>query len=209
VPPQYEARFMSAFVGDEAEGHSKQERIELMNDALGLLEQNPQGLGIYAFRFARAQQLHKTSMDPHNMYLQTLVDLGYPGALIFTLFLVALWQELRTTTAQLSESERRLREEMQRQPQPDPALRTHLTDVRFMNATASAFLAYLFTRLMLAVFGHDLYEIYWWLTAGASIAIANLIPHVEARTAQLLTPAVAETPVSTVAVVPLAAWRHA
>ena len=208
IPPQYEARFMSAFVGEEAEGHSKEERIELMNDALGLLERNPQGLGIYAFRFARAQQLHKTSMDPHNMYLQTLVDLGYPGALIFGLFLVALWRELRATTAHLRGAERRLRQEVQRQAKPDAALLTHLTDVRFMNAAGSAFLAYLFTRLMLAVFGHDLYEIYWWLTAGASIAIANLVPRVDARTERLLTPAAPPAAAPPQVIVPHAAWRR-
>jgi len=203
VPPQYESRFMSAFVGQEAEGHSKEERIELVNDAMQLIQENPQGLGIYAFRFAREAQLGKTSMDPHNMYLQVFVDLGYVGALVFALFLIALWMELRATTRRLTATESRLRGEVQRTKKADRALLAHLADVRFMNAAASAFLAYLFTRLVLAVFGHDLYEIYWWLTAGASIAIANLEPKVDVRTQGLLAEPVPARPA-----VPVPAWSR-
>jgi putative inorganic carbon (HCO3(-)) transporter len=192
IPPQYESRFMSSFVGEAAEGHSKEARIELANDAWSLFVANPQGLGIYAFRYALEDLLEKESYDPHNLYLQALVDLGAVGALIFGVFIAALYRELRSTESALAETEQQLRARI-RQPGASAALVKHAADVSFMRATTSAFLAYLFTRLVLGLFGHDLYEIYWWITAGASIAIANLHPLVNARTAALM-PDVAPAP---------------
>ena len=195
IPPQYEARFMSTFVGEAAEGHSKEARIELAQDAWSLFLQNPQGLGIYAFRFAREDQLEKEQYDPHNLYLQVLVDLGVPGACVFGLLVFALWAELRSTEAALAGSEQRLRLELERAGPPPEGLASHLADVRFLRGTTSAFLAFLFTRLVLGIFGHDLYEIYWWLAAGASIAIVNLKVIVDARTEALLPQTVAAKPV--------------
>jgi O-antigen ligase len=183
VPPQYESRFMSAFVGQEAEGHSKEARIELADDGWRMFMAHPEGIGIYAFRYARAEQMGKESYDPHNLYLQALVDLGVVGSAIFALLVVGLWRELWSTEAALAETERQLRS-VPAKLSSEGALR-HLADVRFMRATASAFLAYLFTRLVLGIFGHDLYEIYWWLASGASIAIVNMRPIVDARTAEI------------------------
>jgi O-antigen ligase len=186
VPPQYEARFISAFVGEAAEGHSKEARIELANDGWQLFLDNPQGLGIYAFRYALEDQLGKEGYDPHNLYLQVLVDLGLPGALVFGLLLTALWRELSSTEVALTESANRLRAALDRPGGASKELVRHLGDVRFMRATASAFLAFIFTRLVLGIFGHDLYEIYWWLAAGASIAVVNMKPVSDLRTEALL-----------------------
>jgi O-antigen ligase len=186
IPPQYESRFMSAFVGEAAEGHSKEARIELANDAWDLFLANPQGLGIYAFRYAREDQLGKEQYDPHNLYLQMLVDIGVPGTFLFVLLIWAVWRELRSTEMALVDSENQLMAVMRQDPNPDARLKAHLADVRFMRGTASAFLAFIFTRVILGVFGHDLYEIYWWLSSGASIAIVNMKPVADARTAAIV-----------------------
>jgi putative inorganic carbon (hco3(-)) transporter len=189
IPPQYESRFMSAFVGEAAEGHSKEARIELASDAWNLFLANPQGLGIYAFRYAREAQLGKEQYDPHHLYLQMLVDIGLPGSLLFALLIGAVWRELRSTEMALADGERQLQDVASATPEADERRRRHLADVRFMRGTASAFLAFIFTRLVLGVFGHDLYEIYWWLVAGASIAIVNMKPVADARTAAIGAPA--------------------
>ena len=186
IPPQYESRFMSAFVGKEAEGHSKEARMELATDAWGLFVANPQGLGIYAFRFAREEQLGKEQYDPHNLYLQVLVDLGVVGTVAFGLLVFAVWRELRSTELDLASSELKLRALVKRTAHPTQRLVRHLADVRFMRAVASAYLAFIFTRLVLGVFGHDLYEIYWWLASGTCIAIVNMKPVADARTAAIL-----------------------
>lgn len=191
IPPQYESRFMSAFVGEAAEGHSKEARIELANDAWSLFLANPQGLGIYAFRYAREAQLGKEQYDPHNLYLQMLVEIGLPGSLLFALLMGAVWRELRSSEMALAASERQLEAMVAETPEAEQRRRRHLADVRFMRGTASAFLAFIFTRLVLGVFGHDLYEIYWWLASGASIAIVNMTPVADARTAAIVRPSVA------------------
>lgn len=186
VPPQYESRFMSAFVGEEAEGHSKESRIELARDAWTLFLEYPQGLGIYAFRHARLEMLGKEEYDPHTLYLQVLVDLGVLGAVVFAALLLALWRELRSTELALVTTEGRLRSAIGPGAPPAEPLVRHLRDVRFMIAVACAFQGYVFTRLVLGLFGHDLYEIYWWLAAGASVAIVNMQPIAQARTAAAL-----------------------
>ena len=157
--------------------------MELAADAWGLFLQNPQGLGIYAFRYAREDKLGKEQYDPHNLYLQVLVDLGVIGGVAFGLLILAVWRELRSTEMELAESEQRLR--TRAALRPTAQILRHLADVRFMRATTSAFLAFIFTRLVLGVFGHDLYEIYWWLASGMSIAIVNMKPVADAQTALL------------------------
>jgi O-antigen ligase len=186
IPPHYESRFMSAFVGQEAEGRSKEARIELVNDAWRLFLENPQGLGIYAFRYTLEDELGKEQYDPHNLYLQMLVEIGVLGSLLFTLLIWAVWRELRSTEMDLADSERQLTTVVCETPEAKERLKRHIADVRFMRGTASAFLAFIFTRLILGVFGHDLYEIYWWLASGASIAIVNMKPVADARTAAIL-----------------------
>jgi hypothetical protein len=142
---------------------------------------------MYGFRFARAAELHKTSMDSHNLYLQILADLGVGGIIVFLLLVLGIVRELYVTDKSLANAERRLREALAIAPASyQNAVRAHLADIGFMHATSSAFLAFLFIRLILGVFGHDLYEIYWWLAAGVSIALANMQPTAEARTAEIL-----------------------
>jgi O-antigen ligase len=194
LPEQYEGRFKSAFVGQEIEGHSKAGRLEIASDAWHLFLENPQGLGIYSFRFARVELLGKADYDTHNLYLQLLVDLGIVGTLVFGLLLTGLWSELRSTDLTLARVEGELRDAIARTPARAEEARRHLADIRFMRATASAFLGYLFARLVMGVFGHDLYEIYWWLASGASIAIVNMQPIVVTRTAEIIRRSTAPQP---------------
>lgn len=182
IPKQYEERFLSAFVGEEAEGHSKEARMELAQDAWNLFVDNPQGLGIYAFRYARADRLDKEQYDTHNLYLQAMVDIGLIGSVVFVLLVFAIGRELRWTIGVLDRQEKELRAAMA-SGGLDAEGRKHLADVRFVRATAAACLAFVFGRLVLGLFGHDLYEVYWWLAGGVSMAIVNMLPVVEARTA--------------------------
>jgi O-antigen ligase len=188
IPDQYVERFMTTFAGKEREGSSKEHRLEIAGDAWRIFLANPQGVGIYGFAEARERQLGKSPMDTHNLYLQVLADLGVGGALFFGAFLVALWRELqrveREFAAEVATVQRLLADGRVRSPASD-ALAGHLADLRFMRAVATAFLAYLAARLFLGLFGHDLYEIYWWLSAGATIALANMLGPARRRTSDL------------------------
>lgn len=193
IPDQYVERFMTTFVGKEREGSSKEHRLEIAGDAWRIFLANPQGVGIYGFAAARERQLGKSPMDTHNLYLQVLADLGVGGAVFFGAFLAALWRQLRRVERELAAEvetvERLLPQGRTRPPMPD-AVTAHLQDLRFMRGVATAFLAYLAARLFLGLFGHDLYEIYWWLAAGATIALTNMLGAARRRTAELAKAAV-------------------
>ncbi len=188
VPDQYVERFMTTFVGKEREGSSKEHRLEIAGDAWRIFLAHPQGVGIYGFAEARERQLGKSPMDTHNLYLQVLADLGVGGAVFFGAFLAALWRQLqrveRHLAAEIATVERLVPPGRTRSPGSE-AVAEHLQDLRFMRAVATAFLAYLAARLFLGLFGHDLYEIYWWLSAGATIALTNMLAAARRRTADL------------------------
>jgi hypothetical protein len=49
-----------------------------------------------------------------------------------------------------------------------------VADLRLMKAMLYAVHAYLFVRLIVGIFGMDLYEIYWWFAMGIIIAVHNM-----------------------------------
>ena len=63
MPPQYRERLVS-ITGEEEEGHSKETRIKILEDAWVILMENPAGVGIASFpavrlnRFGRRQDTH-------------------------------------------------------------------------------------------------------------------------------------------------------
>jgi putative inorganic carbon (hco3(-)) transporter len=188
LPSQYSERFMSAFVGKEREGASKESRIELAGDAVRIFATYPLGVGIYGFRYARAREFGKIDMDTHNLYLQVLTDLGFPGMLVFLTLVTGILRELylserrlgiRIAAVQAAAQKSGLAEDVR------AAVMVHLGDLRFLRAVAAAFLGYVVARLGLGLFGHDLYEMYWWLASGASMAIVNMMDTVDQRTAEL------------------------
>ncbi|MBU1495110.1 MAG: O-antigen ligase family protein, partial [Actinobacteria bacterium] len=66
IPDQYVERFKS-IGGQEAEGHSKQMRIEILNDAWKILMDNPLGVGVASFPAVRNRVFGRTQ-DTHNLY---------------------------------------------------------------------------------------------------------------------------------------------
>ena len=46
----------------------------------------------------------------------------------------------------------------------------------FLLAVARAAQAYLLARLVLGLFGHDLYEIYWWFVTGLALSLLAILP---------------------------------
>jgi len=119
--------------------------------------------------------------------LQILTDVGVGGAFVFGLLIAALLRELRSSERAFGATEKRLKENIDAlEPGEGTALRRHYDDIRFMRAVAGGFIGYVVARLALGGFGHDLYEIYWWLASGASIALVNMQWFADQRTAELL-----------------------
>ena len=96
---------------------------------------------------------------------------------VFGLLVVGTGLELRRTTKALNGEGRELAK-LRSTPGATELDRRAIDileqDTQFMAVIARCLLCYLLIRLILGLFGHDLYEIYWWIAAGGSIAIVNM-----------------------------------
>jgi len=54
------------------------------------------------------------------------------------------------------------------------AMARHDRDLRLLTAVARATGGFIFVRLVLGLFGMDLYEIYWWFGAGIAVALSGM-----------------------------------
>ena len=59
-------------------------------------------------------------------------------------------------------------------------------DLRFCIASARGGGGFIFVRLLLGLFGMDLYEIYWWYGAGLAIVLLNLDGHLRRVVARVI-----------------------
>jgi hypothetical protein len=70
-------------------------------------------------------------------------------------------------------------------PQDRKLLEQELDDNRLFFATANALVLFILVRLILGFFGHDLFEIYWWIAAGLVMSLNNLVVVASMRCVQL------------------------
>lgn len=172
IPQQYIGRFES-ITGQEAEGHSKLRRLEILADAVVIFKEHPFGVGVSAFPTIREQRFGRTQ-DTHNLYMEVLTNLGIQGFILWALFIAAIWRVSRRLGIAIDEQ----LETLQRFKDPGgelpPHLRAHFADLTLYRAMLNAITAYLLIRLVVGFFGMDLYEIYWWLVLGTVVALHNL-----------------------------------
>jgi putative inorganic carbon (hco3(-)) transporter len=186
IPTQYQGRFESIYEGEEAEGHSKESRIELMNDGWQIFLDNPLGVGMGAFRTVRQRTLGKWPMDNHCLYLQILSETGVVGFIAFFLLLFNVLKALHQTNKKLKIQMQKVTEYISDKQMVSQRDKRHLFDISFMKAITDAVIVFIITRLILGIFGHDLYEIYWWFASGLTIVLGNLNTVSEKRTEELL-----------------------
>lgn len=177
IPEQYKERFRTIYAGQEKEGHSKQSRIELLEDSFGVFLDNPFGVGIGAFRTYRQKELGKVPMDTHCLYTEILSEIGIIGFLIFGLL---IWKTMKilinlekALTTQLNKINRYI-EDIKKKGKQNQEILKHVFHLKFCNAVCSAVIVFVITRLGLGLFGHDLYEVYWFFASGVAIAIYNM-----------------------------------
>lgn len=160
VPEHYKERFESIYSGKEKEGHSSERRKEIMADALEIFIHYPLGVGVHAFPKVRSDMFGRRQ-DTHNLYLEVLTNIGIIGFFFFVAFIRKLMglnlQAIRT----LSKAT---------EPKCDADLNT-----LFLLAISKAVFGFLIMRLLLGLFGMDLYEIYWWLALGLILSVNKLM----------------------------------
>ena len=64
-------------------------------------------------------------------------------------------------------------------------LARHGRDLRFLLALCRAAAGFIWVRLLLGLFGMDLYEVYWWFAAGLAVSLLSLAEATGRRTAWL------------------------
>jgi len=175
LPDQYVERFKS-IGGHEAEGNSKETRIEILRDAWEVLLQNPMGVGVASFPAVRIQMFNR-KQDTHNLYLEVATNLGVHGFAVFLYLVFAMFVALLFARRSFAKFMRTLHLNLNTS-QPVGHLgrlaRNELADLEFLEAVARATVGFLVVRLVLGLFGMDLYEVYWWFAAGMACCLVMI-----------------------------------
>jgi len=187
LPEQYIGRFKS-ITGEEAEGHSRDTRIVILEDAMQILMENPAGVGVGSFPAVRMERFGR-KQDTHNLYFEVATNLGIQGLIIFLIFvgimLRSFWRSRSSYLRQLQAIKILLR-----QPNLTPGVRKvalgHHRDLHFLVALCQAGAGFIYLRLVLGLLGMDLYEVYWWFGVGLAICLTNLLTHCSNKTRFLI-----------------------
>lgn len=186
MPDQYVARFESIFTGEEAEGDSDGKRMEILVDALEIFADHPLGVGVSAFPIVRKQVFGRTQ-DTHNLYLEVATNLGIQGLIAFLLLIVAILKALSMIRSSLEGQLARLEKiEIDEQSENGTLAIEHKKNVQLFLAVSKAITLYLVVRLVLGLFGMDLYEIYWWIVIGFVFALSKLTFIAQSKTKAIL-----------------------
>jgi hypothetical protein len=189
IPADYIHRATSIFTGEEKEGDSSGQRMEIIRDAIQIFIDNPFGVGVNGFPVIR-RHVFDRFQDTHNLYLEAATNLGIQGLIAFMLMVMAMLRLLRETEIDLQGQVRTMSE---RAPPPEKkapkskrlgsvgapdelqeAEVSHLKDLELLTAVTSAVRAFIVVRLTLGLFGHDLYEIYWWFALGLTASMYRM-----------------------------------
>lgn len=162
IPDQYIDRFSTIFTQEEIEGQSMDKRKEIIKDAVEIFKMHPMGVGVGAFPIARDHYFGR-NQDTHNLYLEVLTNSGFVGLGIFLILVISIYR-LNQHTLKSCLSLRN-----------DGPIALKGEDLIKIEAVVKAVNGYLMVRLILGLFGMDMYEIYWWFILGISIACANYI----------------------------------
>lgn len=157
VPDSYKERFTSIFTGQEKEGASSEKRKEIIDDAIELYLTYPLGIGVQAFPKVRDEMFGR-NQNTHNLYLEVLTNIGPIGLIVFIIFVTKLIQHNSLNIQRLKSIQD-----------------IETLDKLFLCNMSKAITGFILLRLILGIFGMDLYEIYWWLGLGLALAITKLI----------------------------------
>jgi putative inorganic carbon (hco3(-)) transporter len=193
IPSQYLARLETIYTQKEIEGASIDTRKEILGDAWKIFAEHPFGVGVGAFPIVREREFGR-EQDTHNLYLEVATNLGFVGFVLFAGMVMSMYLTLTRLTqrinAQIAQMDRLCPPGENVEPRTRVA-HAHRLDLRVMLATAQATSAFLLVRLVLGLFGHDLYEIYWWFVLGIAIALNRMEAAASRKTERLKQPSAA------------------
>lgn len=153
LPDSYKDRFSTVFTQEDMQGGSISARKQIIFDSFGMFFEYPMGVGVGAFPIVR-QDMFGRSQNTHNLYLEVLTNTGVIGLIIFSVFVFMILRVNKFIITSLSSFG------------SDNAL--------FLKALSRSIIGYIWLRLMLGLFGMDMYEIYWWFALGLTIVSYKL-----------------------------------
>jgi putative inorganic carbon (hco3(-)) transporter len=170
TPPEYIERFSQIFTQKDKDGGSVEARKEINSDALAIFLSHPLGVGVAAFPVIRNETFGRTQ-DAHNLYFEVATNLGIQGLALFIYLLTCLFRDLNGVSNSITESRRLLVGQRERDPQHWDSL---TRDLDYLSLMSSALVSFLIIRLAFGIFGHDLYEPYWWFSIGLTVVFTRL-----------------------------------
>ncbi len=187
IPQEYLGRFESIFTENEVEGTSAQERIQILKDSWAVFIEHPLGVGVGAFPAVRFEKFGRIQ-DTHNLYLQIATNLGIQGVIVFFLLVFKIFKTLNELMDNFAEQISLLSDKLSHiEDQYNfKLISDQLRDLNLLNALTFAVRDFTIIRLLLGLFGMDLYEIYWWFAVGLTIAIYNIDKVTKVKTDNLL-----------------------
>jgi hypothetical protein len=188
TPNQYFERFETIFTMQEKVGHSAIKRIQIIKDSFNILKKHPFGVGIGAFPAVR-EEMFGRSQDTHNLYLEVATNLGIQGFIVFFLMIYNILKMLKILGKDISEQIIMVKNMIAKgclQSEVKDRAEIHINNLKFMSSTCSAVFLFVLLRLVLGLFGHDLYEIYWWVALGVTISIYNMNKYSKIKTEDFL-----------------------
>jgi len=183
IPREYIERFESIYTGVEegsTEGTSRELRIEIFRDAVKVIKKYPLGVGIAAFPKVRKAMFGR-EQDTHNLYTEILSNIGIQGFIVFTLLIYQTMKTLLTITYSMNNQIQKLNILKDK----NDTIVSHNSDLLFCIAVAKSVYYFIIIRLIIGIFGHDLYEIYWWFAIGTTIALYHLDVFMHKKTEML------------------------
>ena len=181
LPQQYKDRFQT--IGAKEEDGSTRARKQITHDAWAIFMENPGGVGVGCFPVVRELRFGR-NQDTHNLYLEVATNLGIQGFVVFMFFVGAImigyYKSYAAYQSQIMTL--RLMRIIGFPVAMRPHIRAHLANLELLKAVANATAGFIFIRLVLGIFGMDLYEIYWWFGAGIAISLIGMIEPTSQRT---------------------------
>ena len=175
VPDEYVARFQTISTGQEIEGNSMNTRKVIIVDAIKVFTSHPFGVGVDQFRNVR-QQMFGRIQDTHNLYLQIATDIGIFGLFFFSGLIISLIKTLNGLKARLEKSILQLDDETD---SSNNAAQRNRQNQIFVHCFVLGLKGFIVVRLFLGLFGHDLYENYWWIAVGATVGLCSTVRALE------------------------------
>ncbi len=127
-------------------------------------------LALVSVRFQkRVSECSGATQDTHNLYLEVATNIGVQGLCAFLVFVGLLLRVLWSVVRHSEHAIKDLREFGH--GESNLAQKAMLRDYLWVRAASLAVIGYLFMRLVVGLFGMDLYEIYWWLSTGFAIVL--------------------------------------